>query len=312
MTLTFKNFNLKKKLDHLHPNSLTHLHDAEHIKSLGKGTFGCVDLYKCVKCETCNNKILCNKFFVVKKICSNYINKKNIKKSLLNEYTISTLLQHPNIRKTLDIDLLDNCLIYEYFQGIDFYEYLSMSNINKCHNLVFDHNEQLTFYEQFINGVEYMHNIGIAHMDLKLENIMIDTSNTLDKKVKIIDFGESKVFHDTNHIKTVITEYGIHGSEPYIAPEEFIEEFYDPEKIDVWSCGIILYQILYIGIPWRKACINNLKYKLFIDCYLKKNLSVIFHKQIANDIFYKMLNPDPFTRCRIKDIKNEIYKLKNL
>ena len=293
------------QLDHLHPNSLNHLHDAEYIKCLGKGAFGDVNLYKCVECENSKDKdekITCNKFFVVKKIKgrnSSITEKKIIKKCLINEYTISTLLEHPNIRKTLDIDLVDNCLIYEYFPGIDFFEYLKNGNI--------DMNEQLNFYEQFIDGVEYMHNIGIAHMDLKLENIMIDTSN---KKVKIIDFGESKVFHDINHIETVINEHGIHGSEPYIAPEEFSEKFYDPEKVDVWSCGIILYEILYISIPWTKACLNNNRYKLFIDGYVEKKISIIFHKHIGNNIFIKMLNPNPLHRCKIKDIKEEIHKLK--
>lgn len=109
-----------------------------------------------------------------------------------------------------------------------------------------------------------MHKIGIAHMDLKLENIMLNTDN---KTIKIIDFGESKVFHDIHHIDTVIKDHGVHGSEPYIAPEEFIEDYYDPEKVDVWSSAIILYEILYISIPWRIASIRDYRFNTFLNCY---------------------------------------------
>lgn len=298
-----------EKIFHLHPNSLNHLRDAKCIKVLGKGTFGDVKLYKCVECEGCNEKgqkNICNKYFVVKKIkCKQHLyNNKFIKKCLINEYTISTLLEHPNIRKTLDIDLIGNCLIFEYFNGIDFLEYLNLGDCNI--------NDELKYYEQFIDAVEYMHNIGIAHMDLKLENIMLNTDN---KTIKIIDFGESKVFHDTTHIDIVIKYHGIHGSEPYIAPEEFIQYYYDPEKVDVWSSAIILYEILYISIPWKKACISDFRFNTFVKYYPDiKLLSNTFLKEnkenIADNILIKMLNPDPEKRCKIKDVKKDILKLK--
>lgn len=297
-------------LDHLHPNSLNHLHDAEYIKCLGKGTFGEVKLYKCMEKESENNGMCCNKYFVVKKLkCYRnngkfkieHIDKKFIKKNLINEYTIGTLLDHPCIRKTLDIDIIDNALIFEYFPGIDLFEYLKNGDCNI--------KDEINFYEQFIDAVEYMHITGIAHMDLKLENIMVDPIN---KKIKIIDFGESCVFHDTTHIETIILEHGIHGSEPYIAPEEFIEKSYDPEKVDVWSCGIILYEILYISIPWQRADKYDRRFNTYINCYNNNSLLCItfFKKHIGDDILIKMLNPNPEKRCKIKDVKEDILRLK--
>lgn len=297
-----------EKIFHLHPSKLHHLHDAEYIKCLGKGSFGEVKLYKCLEKEICEKGNCCNKYFVVKKLkCYNgkfkiehY--KKFIKKNLINEYTISTLLDHPCITKTLDIDLVDYALIFEYFPGIDLFEYLKTSDCNI--------KDEINFYEQFIDAVEYMHKIGIAHMDLKLENIMVDTIN---KKIKIIDFGESHVFHDTTHIETIIQKHGIHGSEPYIAPEEFLEDYYDPEKVDVWSCGIILYEILYINMPWQKADKYDCRFNTFLNCYHDKNnvfFNKFFKRHIGDDILIKMLNPNPEKRCKIKDIKEDVFKLK--
>lgn len=294
-------------LDHLHPNSLNHLHDAEYIKCLGKGSFGEVKLYKCIEKES--NEKCCNKYFVVKKLkCySNNgkikIDKKFIKKNLINEYTIGTLLDHPCIRKTLDIDLIDNALIFEYFPGIDLFEYLKSDNCNI--------KDEINFYEQFIDAVEYMHKIGIAHMDLKLENIMVDIIN---KKIKIIDFGESHVFHDTTHIETIIPKHGIHGSKSYIAPEEFTKNYYDPEKVDVWSCGIILYELLYTSIPWKIANIYDCRFRTYITCYENPTdlSNKFFKKHIGYNILIKMLNPNPEKRCKIKDIKQDMLKLKHM
>lgn len=307
MSILFSNFNyLEKTIFHLHPNTLKHLHDAKYIKCLGKGSFGEVKLYKCMekgKCE--NDGSCCNKYFVVKKLKCYRNNGKfehiNKKKNLINEYTIGTLLDHPYIRKTLDVDLVNNALIFEYLPGIDLLEYLKAGNCNI--------NDEINFYEQFIDAVEYMHKTGIAHMDLKLENIMVDTVN---KNIKIIDFGESRVFHDINHIETIIPDHGIHGSEPYIAPEEFVEDYYDPEKVDVWSCGIILYEIIYISIPWKRADKLDYRFNNFLNCYNKNNLlkNTFFKKHIGYDILLKMLNPNPYERPHIKDVKEDILKLK--
>jgi len=215
-------------------NSLDHLKSAKYIKCLGKGGYGTVKLYEC------KDNILCNKLFVVKYIKYIFKNKDNrikdklLRKFVLNEYTIGTLLNNEYIIKTLDIDLYKNAIVFEYCDGIDFLDYIQKMSPS-FENKIF-------FFKQVIDGLIYMHNIGIAHMDLKLENIIIDIVN---KKIKIIDFGHSKVFHDSLHIDTFILNRHMYGSLPYIAPEEFLNTEYNPEKVDIWSCGIIIYILIY-------------------------------------------------------------------
>lgn len=306
----------------LHPNTLNHLQNAIYVKSLGKGGYGNVHLIECnctlpatqaeasfssrgyafcVKGMKKTSNIQCNKLYAIKQFKCNKNNEKHRKKYLLNEYTIGTLLNHNNIRKTLDIDFTNNSLIFEYCPGIDFLTYLNQ-------NQVFDEKKNfflIHFFKEFINGVEYMHNIGIAHMDLKLENIMID----VDKKtVKIIDLGEARVFHDTHHIHSIIEEHGVHGTGPYIAPEEFItNNYYNPEKTDIWSCGIILYNIIYLHIPWQKAILTDNTFCDFLHYFQRKMLNPkLFNKHIGDHLFLKMLNPNPSNRCNITDIKKDI------
>lgn len=280
---------------HLEPFKLKHLHNAECVKCLGKGSFGDVKLYKCK--EKDKNNCICNEYFVVKQLKSKKYDEKRIRKMLLNEYTIGSLLNHQNIRKTIDIDFTDNAIIFEYFPGIDFLEYIKHYHPNIS--------DELYYFKQLIDGVSYMHTTGIAHMDLKLENIMIDTIN---KKVKIIDFGESIVFHDTLHLNSIITESGIHGSLPYIAPEEFLNKEYNPEKVDVWSCGIILYEIIYNSYPWNQASNDDNRYIKYIKSLNTCNIHKFLPNKESQHIILKMLNPDPNERCHINEIVYELNK----
>lgn len=281
---------------HLHPYTLNHLHDAECIKYLGRGTFGDVKLYKC-KDKDQDGQCRCNKVFVVKQIKPVGLKKdsyflKKLRKTLLNEYTIGTLLHHPCIRETLDVDLHDNAIIFEYCPGVDFLNYI------KHDKPKFE--DEIFYFKQLLDGIDYMHNIGIAHMDIKLENIMIDTNN---KQIKIIDFGESRVFHDSLHISSIIPEKGLHGSLPYIAPEEFENKEYNPEKVDVWSCGIILYAIIYNSIPWYKADISDLLFKKFLLCCNVNKFDICLPETTFRNMLIKMLNPNPDNRSNIHEIK---------
>lgn len=287
---------------HLHPCNMHHLHDAECIKNLGRGSFGEVKLYKC---KEKNNGCTCNQYFVVKHIkCSKFNRSKSLRrlrKSVINEYTIGTLLHHPCIRETLDIDLEDNSIIFEYCPGTDLFNLISK-------NLI-DNIDGMTYFKQLIEGVSYMHKTGIAHMDLKLENILVDYTN---KRIKIIDLGEAKVFHDSLHISTVIPDRGIHGSLPYIAPEEFDDKEYNPEKVDVWACGIILYEIIYHAFPWYRALLVDEKYKKYLYNRSNNQLHLCFPHVPSRELLKLMLEPNPDKRCHIEELSNEINKLNEI
>jgi protein-serine/threonine kinase len=282
---------------HLHPQNINHLHDAECVKCLGKGSHGTVKLYQCKEKV---GKCQCNQYFVVKHIRCNKskYNNKLLKKTVLNEYTIGSLLHHPYIRETLDVDLECNALIFEYCPGIDFFNFIKYT-----HPSVKD---EILYFKQLIDGVDYMHKTGIAHMDLKLENIMVDN---IHKTIKIIDFGNSKVFHDSLHINTVIPEKGIHGSLPYIAPEEFLQVEYNPEKTDVWASGIILFEIVYHSFPWHQAENNDHKFRYYLHSLRCNNLRNIFPEEISRVLLSKMLNPNPDYRPRIEEIKEDLKDL---
>lgn len=100
-------------------------------------------------------------------------------------------------------------------------------------------------FRQICDGVEYLHELGLAHRDLKLDNCVMTHSNI----VKLIDFGTATVFQYPGKPLTQAT--GIVGSDPYLAPEVLSKESYDPRKTDVWSVAIIFLCMILRRFPWK-------------------------------------------------------------
>ncbi len=100
-------------------------------------------------------------------------------------------------------------------------------------------------FRQICDGVEYLHEIGLAHRDLKLDNCVMTEQNV----VKLIDFGTATVFHYPGKAHTPAT--GIVGSDPYLAPEVLSNDSYDPRKTDVWSVAIIFLCMVLRRFPWK-------------------------------------------------------------
>src|ERR1700722_1626511 len=100
-------------------------------------------------------------------------------------------------------------------------------------------------FRQICDGVEYLHEMGLAHRDLKLDNCVMTTGNV----VKLIDFGTATVFHYPGKAQTPAT--GIVGSDPYLAPEVLSKNPYDPRKTDVWSVAIIFMCMVLRRFPWK-------------------------------------------------------------
>lgn len=293
---------------HLNPKKLNHLHDAVYKKHLGEGGFGQVQLYQCR--EKCNN-FYCNKCFVVKTM-KKYVpgfskNQDILIDHFYKEYSTGILLHHPNIRETLDIDTKSHSIIFEYCPGIDLLDFL-----NQYDN---DTKLILPLFSQILDAIEYLHKNGVAHLDLKLENIIIH-----DNIIKIIDLGEAVVYKINNkeHL-----HQGLNGTLQYMPPEMLERKLYRPDKIDIWSCGIILYNMVYNYMPWEEADIKKDKnYNIFNKTFdttgelhhlifktLPDNYSIT-EKKVLKTLFKTMFNKNPDSRKSISMIK-KIFNLIN-
>jgi len=117
------------------------------------------------------------------------------------------------------------------------------------------------WFFQLTSAFEYLQSHGVAHRDIKLENILIDKQ----RHVKICDFGFSKLVAPPR--KQQATEASIEhsrtfcGSIAYCAPEILQKTPYDPHKSDVWSLGVVLYKMVVGQMPFGEgndlACVKK-------------------------------------------------------
>ena len=93
-----------------------------------------------------------------------------------------------------------------------------------------------------LEGVAYIHDRSIIHRDIKPENILLADKNENCYDVKIVDFGLSAEFN----LRQGKNSQGKVGTLIYMAPEQINLDNYS-KKVDIWPCGIIMYQLLTCG-----------------------------------------------------------------
>ncbi|KAF8350784.1 kinase-like domain-containing protein [Amanita rubescens] len=163
---------------------------------------------------------------------------KEYQKKVTAEFCVGSALKHPNIIETVDI-VSDHGHYYEVMEYAP-YDLFSVVMSGKM-----TRPEIYCVFRQICNGVEYLHELGLAHRDLKLDNCVMTHNNI----IKLIDFGTATVFQYPGKLLTPAT--GIVGSDPYLAPEVLSKESYDPRKTDVWSVAIIFLCMILRRFPWK-------------------------------------------------------------
>ncbi|KAL1641564.1 serine/threonine-protein kinase HAL4/sat4 [Didymella pomorum] len=158
-----------------------------------------------------------------------------------------------------------------------------------------DETEADCFFKQLLKGVEYMHEMGVAHRDLKPENILLTERGT----IKITDFGNAECFR-TAWERDAHMSAGVCGSTPYIAPEEYVDNEFDPRAVDVWACGVIYVAMRTGQYMWRLARISE---DGSFDRYVKDRNTEAGYEPIeimrrleCRTAIYAILDPDPTYR----------------
>jgi serine/threonine protein kinase len=167
---------------------------------------------------------------------------------------------------------------------MDYYEYGDLSNFLKKQPL----KEKFTrkYMKQLSNGLKYLLNNNILHRDLKPQNILL--SKNYD--IKITDFGFATYYTKDTIINTLC------GSPMYMAPEIITKNGYD-YKSDLWSVGIILYEMLHGYTPF-----NVQNFIELIKEIKKKNIIIkVVVSEECTDLIYSLCKTNPDERISWND-----------
>eukprot|EP00292_Cryptomonas_paramecium_P009045 CAMPEP_0113712618 /NCGR_PEP_ID=MMETSP0038_2-20120614/31495_1 /TAXON_ID=2898 /ORGANISM="Cryptomonas paramecium" /LENGTH=249 /DNA_ID=CAMNT_0000639171 /DNA_START=32 /DNA_END=778 /DNA_ORIENTATION=+ /assembly_acc=CAM_ASM_000170 len=177
--------------------------------------------------------------------------------SARKEVSILGALKHPNIIEYRD-SFEDGgflCIVMAFADGGDL---TGRIKVQQGLRKGFSEDQILDWFVQICLGMKHVHDRKILHRDLKSQNIFLTGSH---KIIKLGDFGIAKVLDSTNGFaKTSI------GTPYYLSPEICEGRPYS-FKSDVWSLGVVLYELCTLRCPFDAANLNALILKIVRNCY---------------------------------------------
>lgn len=158
------------------------------------------------------------------------------------EVAIIKRVNHPNIVKTYDIFETSEYIhiVMEYMEGGMLYDSIE-------DGVKFEEADVVQFMRELLDGVLYLHEMGIVHRDIKPENVLC-TSRQTPLHVKIADFGLSSISSVADVKTNRMLMSTMIGTPEFVAPEIARQETYT-EKVDMWALGMLCYNVIAGRLP---------------------------------------------------------------
>ncbi len=227
-------------------------------------------------------------------LASEETDNEEIMERFMREAQAAGKLTHPNIITIFDVGREEDLtyIVMQYIEGPSLQRLIA-------HGEKFSVPEVIKLMEQVCNGLDYAHQNGIVHRDIKPGNILLDNN----KRPYICDFGVARV--DTS----TLTQSGTAvGTPSYMSPEQVMGKKID-KRSDIFSIGCILYEFLTGRRPFEAENITTVIYKIINEeppaiSEIKKGLPAGFEK-IVNKALAKDAN-DRYQNCKqlTEDLRN--------
>ncbi|CAB4276254.1 unnamed protein product [Prunus armeniaca] len=210
-------------------------------KLLGHGTFAKVYHAKNIKT---------NESVAIKVIDKEKILKGGLIAHIKREISILRRVRHPNIVQLFEV-MATKAKIYfvmEYVRGGELFNKVAKGRLKE--------EVARKYFQQLISAVGFCHARGVYHRDLKPENLLLDENGDL----KVSDFGLSAV---SDEIKQDGLFHTFCGTPAYVAPEVLGRKGYDAAKVDIWSCGVVLFVLMAGYLPFHDQNVMAMYKKIY-------------------------------------------------
>jgi len=160
------------------------------------------------------------------------------------EARIASHLEHPNCIQVFDVGATRHgfsFMVMPFLEGIE---------LSKALSIPFAPSQAVSLATQIATGLEYVHRCGVVHRDLKPDNVFAARDHDGRTGLRIVDFGVAKLLEGAQSRDSVTTKVGtIVGSPSHMSPEQALGLEADP-RADLYSLGLILYQMLTARLPF--------------------------------------------------------------
>jgi tRNA A-37 threonylcarbamoyl transferase component Bud32 len=151
-------------------------------------------------------------------------------------------LNHPNIVAVYDFGETNGL----YYLLMEFVDGMSLRQLLQTRKLAPE--EALVIVPSICEALQYAHQQGIVHRDIKPENILLDKQG----RVKIADFGIAKLLGADGRVQSLTGEQGVVGTPHYMAPEQVERPSVVDHRADIFSLGVVFYEMLTGELPLGK------------------------------------------------------------
>lgn len=246
------------------------------------------------------------------------INKRKIadseSKAAVRENVVLQLLEHPFI-VTLHASFEDGAHVYfilSYIEGGDLHTFIRQQQKRRQESksipYVIDLISVKRIFAEILLAIEYVHNQGLIIRDLKPENILLNREG----HALLADFGLA-VSSGTVHRPSLTSKQTVCGTPEYMAPEVIREEEHTT-KVDIWSLGILVYELLTGRTPFYSEDSTDLFFSILTQRLTFNGLARRYsgpaseeHIEQLNELLRKMLTKDPVLRPTCRQIKKDPY-----
>ncbi|GMN43529.1 hypothetical protein TIFTF001_012718 [Ficus carica] len=245
-------------------------------KLLGHGTFAKVYLARNVKS---------GESVAIKVIDKEKILKGGLIAHIKREISILRRVRHPNIVQLFEV-MATKAKIYfvmEYVRGGELFNKVAKGRLKE--------EVARKYFQQLISAVGFCHARGVFHRDLKPENLLLDENGNL----KVSDFGLSAV---SDQIRQDGLFHTFCGTPAYVAPEVLARKGYDAAKVDIWSCGVILFVLMAGYLPFHDQNVMAMYKKIYKGEFRCPRW---FSSELIR-LLTRLLDTNPETRITIPEV----------
>mmetsp|Transcript_105498 Transcript_105498/g.283583 ORF Transcript_105498/g.283583 Transcript_105498/m.283583 type:complete len:476 (-) Transcript_105498:34-1461(-) len=249
----------------------------QRIQVLGKGSFGKAYLVKNTEADE-----LC----VVKQMETSMMDPKE-RNEAVKEAMLLKQMNHPNIVRFQEVFMTRKgrlCIVMDYADDGDVHMHLK-----KQEGRLLPEPRILEWFSQSCFALKHVHDRKVLHRDLKTQNIFLMKTG----QVKLGDFGIARVLDATkDYAKTMV------GTPYYLSPEIIEDRPYN-FKSDIWSCGVVLYEMTTLKHPFDADSLVILASKILKDQFPDPDAS---YSDDLKALIRKLLSKDASKRPYIKEV----------
>jgi len=172
-------------------------------------------------------------------------------------------IKSEHVARVSDVGLLDGTIPYmvvEYLDGVDLSQRLARTGPMPME-------EAVEYVLQACAAMAEAHSLGIVHRDLKPSNLFLTRRPNGEPLIKVLDFGISKLAPSPEDAPrpSLTTTNGVMGSPLYMSPEQVRSAKNVDARTDIWSLGVILYELLSGGPPFDGRMVPEVIAKIAAD-----------------------------------------------